>query len=170
MDIFVERIVAKKKDFLDYFFIFAVFFSALFLFSIVLYLFSISSISMMLLLIISYLVYFVISLRKIEYEYAVTNGELDIDKIINQKKRKRMFSASCREFSVFSKLDLEKHKNEISEIPQKIKAVSSMNSQNVYFFTANYKGKKSVVFFEPDERMLNALKPYISKKIIKNWE
>jgi len=35
----------------------------------------------------------VISSRRIEYEYAFTNGELDIDKIVNKRKRENLISA-----------------------------------------------------------------------------
>lgn len=86
--------------------------------AIVLFL-GISPISTILLIVLGYLVYYLISLRKIEYEYAFTNGELDIDKIIAQRKRKRVFSASCRDFEAFGKLDSEKYTDEIKNIPQK---------------------------------------------------
>jgi hypothetical protein len=125
----------------------------------------INALSAMLIVALGYLVYYLISLRKIEYEYAFTNGELDVDKIIAQRKRKRVFSANCRDFEAFGKLNSEKHNDDISSIPEKIKAVTSMSSENIYFFTANYKGNKTLVYFEPDERMLNSLKPYISKRI-----
>ncbi len=108
MDIFIERIVERKKTIFDYMIIFSIFFGSLFVaLAIVLFL-GISPISTILLIVLGYLVYYLISLRKIEYEYAFTNGELDIDKIIAQRKRKRVFSASCRDFEAFGKLDSEK--------------------------------------------------------------
>ena len=42
--------------------------------------------------------YHLIRSRNIEYEYIVTNGDLDIDKIIARRKRKRIFSANCKDF------------------------------------------------------------------------
>ena len=104
-------------------------------------------------------------MRNVEFEYAFTNGKLDIDKIIAQRKRKRLFSANCRDFEAFGKLDSKNFTDDIKNIPQQIKAVTSMSSQDVYFLVANYKGNRTLVYFEPDERMLNSLKPYISKRI-----
>ena len=40
---------------------------------------------------------------KVEYEYTFTNGELDIDKIINQTKRKEMLTISVSKFTAFGK-------------------------------------------------------------------
>ena len=39
----------------------------------------------------------------VEYEYAFTNGDLDVDKIIAMKKRKEMLSTSVRDFTAFGK-------------------------------------------------------------------
>ena len=44
---------------------------------------------------------------KIEYEYTFTNGELDIDKIIAQTKRKEMLTISVGKFTAFGKYDAE---------------------------------------------------------------
>lgn len=166
MDLFVERIIERKKNIIDYMIIFSIFFISLFVALLIVILLDINAITAVLLIALGYLVYYLITLRKIEYEYAFTNGEFDIDKIIAQRKRKRMFSAKCRDFEAFGKLDSDKYNSDISNIPQKIKAVTSMSSEDVYFFVANYKGVKTLVFFEPDERMLDSITPYISKKLI----
>ncbi len=42
-----------------------------------------------------------------------------------------------------------------------------MDSKEVYFFTANYNGNKTLVYFEPDRRILDSLKPYIPKRILR---
>ncbi|AUG58935.1 DUF6106 family protein [Acetivibrio saccincola] len=165
MDIFVERIIERKKNIIDYMVIFSIFFGSLFVALLIILFFNINAISAALLIALGYLVYYLISMRNVEFEYAFTNGELDIDKIIAQRKRKRLFSANCRDFEAFGKLDSKNFTDDIKNIPQQIKAVTSMSSQDVYFLVANYKGNRTLVYFEPDERMLNSLKPYISKRI-----
>ena len=42
-------------------------------------------------------VYFLITSRSIEFEYIVTNGELDVDKVIGKRKRKRLISVKAKE-------------------------------------------------------------------------
>lgn len=51
--------------------------------------------------------YFLFRNTKVEYEYTFTNGELDIDKIIAQTKRKEMLSVSVGKFTDFGKYTAE---------------------------------------------------------------
>jgi hypothetical protein len=41
-----------------------------------------------------------------------------------------------------------------------------MNSDKAYFATLNYKGDRTAVFFEPDEKMLSNFRTFIPRKII----
>ena len=77
-----------------------------------------------------FLIYYIITLRNIEYEYAVTNGDLDIDIIINQSKRKRLFSASCKEFEAVARVDSPQY-------TQKIK-----NCKNVKDYSSRKEGSE----------------------------
>ena len=44
--------------------------------------------------------YFLVTTSYVEYEYAFTNGELDVDKIIAKKKRSSLVSINVSSFSV----------------------------------------------------------------------
>jgi len=114
---------------------------------------------------ILYLAYQLILSRSVEYEYAVTNAYVDIDKIIAKRKRKRLFSADCREFEIVAKVNSQHFNHNIKNIKNKIYAVSDMNSPDVYFFTADTKQGKTVVYFEPDSKILEALKTFIPRKV-----
>ena len=52
-----------------------------------------------------------IRLQNIEYEYIVTNGELDVDKIMGRSKRKRLVTADARNFEVFAPMEPEYEKH-----------------------------------------------------------
>ena len=41
----------------------------------------------------------------VEYEYLFLNGDLDIDKIMNKAKRKKVFSASVKDMEFFAPAD-----------------------------------------------------------------
>ncbi|MCX7709824.1 MAG: DUF6106 family protein [Clostridia bacterium] len=165
MDIFIEKIVAKRKTGED-----RLITTGLIIAGVVLSLFAfslpfLSGFAPVVAVAVIYGVYYVAKSRNIEFEYAVTNGDLDIDKIIAQRKRKRVFSANCKEFEVVAKVKSIHYNDEIKRIAKQIQAVSSMDSEDVYFTVANYQGQKTVVFFEPDQRMLNAFKTYIPRKV-----
>jgi hypothetical protein len=112
-----------------------------------------------------YFMYQFITLLNIEYEYIVTNGDLDIDKIINRKRRKRIFSANCKDFEILARLKGGLNDRRIQNINNRIFAVSSMDAENVFFAILIYKGERTVVFFEPNEKMLNSFKLFIPRKI-----
>lgn len=166
MDIFIEKIVVKKKDAKDRLFIAGI---VLAVFILIFVVFNIPVINTMWLFfdaLIIYVGYRLITSRNIEFEYIVTNGDLDIDKIISQRKRKRIFSASCKEFDIVAKVKSSNFTPQVQNIKNRIVAVSSLDSDNVYFVTLNYKGDRTVVFFEPDERMLNNFRTFIPRKVL----
>jgi len=174
MDIFIERIVAKKRDMKDNLISVGVILGSLLLFFILLNIPVVSQLINQLGLGIFifaglvYLSYRVIVSRNVEYEYILTNGDLDIDKITAKRKRKRIFSGSCKEFDILARVKSEEFKKAIYSIKNRIDASSTMLSNNAFFITANYKGMKTMVIFEPDERMLNNFKIFIQKKMLLN--
>ena len=115
-----------------------------------------------------YLAYRFITGRNIEFEYIVTNGELDIDKIIAKRKRKRIFSASCKDFEIVARVRSNSFSQSVQSIKNRIDASSSLSSTDAFFVTLNYKGERTLVIFEPDERMLNNFKIFIPRKVMTN--
>ena len=101
----------------------------------------------------------------VEYEYSLTNGDLDIDKIINQRKRKHLYSTTCKDIEQMAKYSSEENNESIEKAPLIIKAVSSMESPNVYYAVINSNGRKATLFFEPDEKMLKSLKNMLGSKL-----
>ncbi len=165
MDVFVEKLVRKKKTPADYM-IYAAF-AVLTVPAMIgtLYVPIIKYIAFIFMAGIAYGVYFVVNSRNIEFEYAVTNGEIDIDRITAKRRRKRLYSGDCRSFDILAKLDSRHYTQNIRDIQQKIEAVSDMKSKDVYFFTVNTKEGKTAVFFEPDKRMLDIFRSLIPSKM-----
>jgi|LSQX01.1.fsa_nt_gb hypothetical protein len=160
MDIFIERIIRKKPDYADYLIVFG---TILITFAVAFIIMSLAGvlyfgIGLAAVIAIAYIAYRIITSRNVEFEYALTNGDLDIDKIIAKRKRKRLFSGSCRQFEIMAKVSSEKHDEATKGMLTKINAASSMNSENTYFFIAHYDKRKIIVYFEPDNRMLSSIK------------
>jgi hypothetical protein len=167
MDTFLEKLVTKRRTFRDNLTTFGLLMAGviLILVSLSIPLLNQLGVSLLLAAGLAYLTYRFISARNIEYEYIVTNGDLDIDKIISKRKRKRIFSASCKEFEILAKVSSNSFSQSVQSIKNRIDATSSINSPDAYFATLSYKGEKTLVIFEPDERMLNNFKVFISRKI-----
>ena len=96
MDTFLEKLVTKRRTFSDNLTTFGILMAGiiLVLVSLSIQLLNQLGVGLLIAVGVAYLTYRFISARNIEYEYIVTNGDLDIDKIISRRKRKRIFSAS----------------------------------------------------------------------------
>ncbi len=165
MDIFVEKIVARKKGLKEN------------ILSILLIIISVIVAVVaglmigprgIVFLLVAGLIFgnwYLISSFNIEYEYSITNGEIDIDKIINKRKRKKIFTADCKDIEIMARITSKKYNESIATVPNRIKAVSSMESPDVYFAMLNTNGKRSLIYFEPNEKMMKTLKSIIPGKI-----
>jgi hypothetical protein len=167
MDTFIEKLVTKKKTFADTLLIVVIILATILIIFACLSIPILHQLNLGIILAagFAYLGYRIVISRNIEYEYIVTNGDLDIDKIISKRKRKRIFSANCREFDIVSKVKSNSFSQSVQSIKNRIDASSSIDSPDAYFITLNYKGEKTLVIFEPDERILNNFRIYIPRKV-----
>ena len=108
------------------------------------------------------------SRSNVEFEYLVTNGSLDIDKIISQRKRVRIFSADCKEFDAVGRVKSKNYGPHVTNGAEQLFAGTDMESESLYFVSLSYKSKKTVLFFEPDQRMLDSFRRYIPSKILRD--
>jgi hypothetical protein len=105
MDIFHEQIVKKPNTGLRLLACIAV--AAAFILAVLVVFIFLAFLFPMSMLIIAgllYLGWYVVTGFSIEYEYILTNDELDIDKIIAKRKRKRLISIKMSGVSAFEKL------------------------------------------------------------------
>ncbi|NLW12710.1 MAG: hypothetical protein GX028_11945, partial [Clostridiaceae bacterium] len=112
-----------------------------------------------------YGMWFVISSLNKEFEYIVTNGDLDIDMIIARRKRKRVLSVKAKEFELMAQTGTVDERDSENSRYKTLDFSSSLNSKDRWFILTNYKSEKVKVIFEPDERMLKNLKRFNPSKI-----
>ena len=103
----------------------------------------------------------------LEYEYIVTNGEMDVDKIMGRSSRKRLFTVDCRIFDIVAPYKPDYSSEYQSRTITNVVDVSSHpNAPGRWFAVYNAKdGKRTLLIFEPSERMLEAFRLYIRGKI-----
>ena len=98
-DVFVEKIVKKKKTAYDYISTLGLIILGV---AAVLVLAVVPVAQDFIIIIAAATVwglYLFVKYNNVEFEYSVVNEDIDIDKIMGQSKRKRLFSASCRDFA-----------------------------------------------------------------------
>lgn len=166
MDFFSEKIVARRKDSKDYLIYTFFIFGASLVLCLSVFIRPLLGVWPLIAAGVIYLGYVVFTSRDIEFEYTMTNMDLDIDKIIAKRKRKQIFSANGESFELIAKYPSENYEQVSKEVKTRIEAVSTMNSPDIYFILLNCKNGRTIVFFEPDEGMLNTFKKYMPRKVV----
>lgn len=171
MDSFIEYMIKRKKNKKAILESIAVVFAA-FLMTLVLtfaFLFIVPQalgILPMLIFAVFYLAYRIIASFDLEYEYILTNGELDIDKIINKKSRKRLITVHCKSFIAFAKVGSGVYANEENSTFSKvITANANSDSYDDYFAVFYINGQKMKLIFNPTQKMIDVFKIYAPRVV-----
>ena len=167
MDAFNEYIVERKKSPKDYLTIAGMIFGALVLMFIML-MFSKYLASFLLLLVVAvvYFLYIGITLFNVEYEYSVTNGDIDIDKIAARRKRSRVVSVHSRTFEYFAPLT-DEHKQAFNDtgITKRMDLTSNSGTDKVYFAVYHKNNNKICIMFEPTEKMVDDFSRNVPRRV-----
>lgn len=100
---------------------------------------------------------------KIEYEYTFTNGELDIDKIIAQTKRKEMLTISVGKFTAFGKYDAETPE-ETSDMTVVFATDNIVEHEYYADFPHEAHGSTRLIFV-PNEKMISNIIKFLHPSI-----
>ena len=159
MDTFFEQIVKKKKSPAEWAIIIGTLAVAVVLLFAMLnipILMAIPILPTLLIVGIGYGGWWLITSQNMEFEYCVTNGDIDIDLITAKRKRKRIVSVVGRK--VESLLPYDAAKVNEKAYQRVVIAAPSKKEEGLWYFT--YHSKKSghtLVVFQPDQRVLRAL-------------
>jgi len=166
MDTFIEQIVPKKKDGKEKLII-ALILIAFVLVLFLAYVFGRISFVMPLIPFVllgsGYGGWYLITAQNKEFEYCVTNGDIDIDLIIARRKRKRLVSVAGRKVESLLPYDAAKSTVGYQRV---VIAAASLQEQGLWCFTYHSKKNGStLVVFQPEQRVLNALYGGVSKLV-----
>ena len=101
----------------------------------------------------------------VEYEYGFVNGDLDIDKIMNKSRRKRMFSTDADQMELLAPVgavELMQYK--------KVKTydyTSGKENAEIYALIASNKGELCKILFEPNETIVEGFFVKAPRKVIR---
>lgn len=162
MDTYTEQIVKRKKRAADYALIaLSVFGGAVLSVVALLVNAMIFGLGWIIVAFVWYGVYLLVNSRNLEYEYIVTNGELDIDKIIAKNGRKRIITVDFREIELCARVNDNEFRAQYENtagIAQVLELAGDMKSDNVYFADFHSGGERKRILFEPEKKVLDGLK------------
>ena len=162
MDAYFEHMIKRKKNFADMAVIALVVLAGIVVIFSLFYFGKtpIASLVFPLQALVVYLVYRFIVRKNIEFEYCVTNDDLDIDKIINKQKRKR--------------LETIKIKNIVSMAPVGSPNLMDITGRKITNITSGYPDRKiycmvygaeKAILFEPNKKIVEAMQQRNPKNI-----
>ena len=162
-DIFKEQLVTKKRTPKDGMITVLIILAAILVISLA-FLF-IPQVFLLAVIIAGYGAYWLIQRQNIEYEYIYTNGDLDIDKIINKSKRKRVLSVSVKDFDVMAHVEDKNHAHEMTGFEKNLDFSSGEIKSNTYAAVFNHNNQKVKMIFEPNEEILKGIFHLIPRKL-----
>lgn len=117
--------------------------------------------------------WYLLKLSHVEYEYSCTNGELDIDKIMGQDKRKSMLSVNVGTFTVFGKAgevrESDGDMTTFSAMGLSLMGQEDADDNDTYYAEFEHPEYGSCcLYFCPDARMREAMQPYFSRDLKRN--
>lgn len=118
-----------------------------------------------LVVVIGYAMYYAIKMIYMEYEYAITLGDIDIDSIRGQRKRVRVFSGTLSQIEEMAPYSANAHMSAWENIPNRVEAVSDLGADDIYYFIGAYKGQRTLVLFQPSQEMLAVCRKYMGRKL-----
>lgn len=164
MDTFFEQITAVKKSGKDIAAITGIWLLAFIIcFLLVLFMGYLGSFSFLLIAGALYGAFKLSCRFNVEYEYIVTNGTMDIDKIINKSSRKRVLSFELATVSRLEKFN----QGLLSSVNSKeIVTACNLNDPEAYLMVSSTEGNgTSYLIFAPDERVRGAIVKFVPKFI-----
>ena len=104
-----------------------------------------------------------------EYEYILTNNELDIDVIFNRSSRKRVMTINMKKIDIMASIKDEKYAAELNKAGLKvINASENTNEENTYaIITQSEKYGACKILITPDDVMLDHLYKQAPNKVFK---
>lgn len=111
-------------------------------------------------------VYYLFTRRNLEFEYAVTNGDVSVDKIVNRRSRKRLTSFDSKDIEEMGEYAPNAAALKTKRVDKVINASKYDDGRDATYVIA--KSKKTgltLIMFSPDERTTEAMKPYLPRQI-----
>lgn len=128
------------------------------------------SIGFVLIALIWYGAYLLIGTRNIEYEYILTNSEVDMDRIMSRRGRKRIVSFDFAQAEICANIEDSEHNYNYNnpEPDRKIIDMTGDKSRGGIYFVDYYdeeNGEKKRVLFQPTSKMIEAIKRFNPRNI-----
>lgn len=112
-----------------------------------------------------YLVWYVFTSQKVDFEYSVAGDELEIAKVVSLRKRKRMCKINIREITKLDKGEKTVNGMRFSKTFIAAEDISKYDENYYAVFNDTAYGR-CLLIFSPNEQILKGMKNYLNKDIV----
>ncbi len=109
---------------------------------------------------------FIIRFNK-EYEYTLTNNEMDIDVIYNRSKRKRITTVDMKKIQIMASIEDRNSKGELERFNKLINCSDNGNNKNTYAIITSQDNTLCKILITPNDTFLNELYRQAPNKVRK---
>lgn len=171
MDIFMEYIVQHKRTGKDTLKVVGIIVLATLLCMVSSIMLTIQLVASLWLFVVAGIIYGAVWLIKktiIEYEYILTNSELDIDKIMARSSRKRLITIDFKEVEICAPINEPSVKFEYENTQSITKTLDCTGDgiTNVYFIDITGDNGKTRILFQPPSKLIESAKKFNPRKVI----
>lgn len=170
MDIFVEQIVKKAPNGKDtakkVLLVAAMCLLTVVLAFVMMFFMQFAGVALLLLCGVMYGGYYLITGLDVEYEYIVTNGEIDIDKIIAKRKRSRLITCKVSSFEAFGKYENAPEADSGVTIVSAVGTSLSGNETEMWYADLTHASAGKVrLIISAEEKVIEAIKPFLPRQL-----
>ena len=112
-----------------------------------------------------YIVWWVFTSQKVEYEYAVNGDSLDIAKVISLRRRKNVCRVNIKDIELLEVGDKSVRDDHFRKVYEAAKNMSDTETNTYAVFSKPAYGRCLLVF-NPNETILEAMKPYMNRDVM----
>ena len=121
-----------------------------------------------------YLIYYLVSNSRVEYEYTFVTGEMRVERIKRQLKRRKVCAFDVKaidDIGKYNNLETGKRNIDISKQNLILRAEDDDLNPGTYYVMIHDKirHKPAVLIFSPDNTTLDKLRPYLSIELKKKF-
>lgn len=169
MDLFTECLIKRRKHFKEYVVIFPLItlgFAATLAYLKYLSGTFFSGVAFAAVVVMWWGIYIAISNRNLEFEYTVTNSDVDIDAIMSRRSRKRIVSFNIKDIEIIAPIE-----NLGDETFGKVIDASAHDARyDVYYISVPIGGVKTKILINPTKKILDIFEQIRPEKVIRGEE
>lgn len=94
---------------------------------------------------------YLVKSMNLEYEYALTNDELDVDKIMNKERRKRLLTIDIKEIHMMAHITDGLRKGDMERAQKTIDVSSGVEGPDTYAILFMHENTLTKLVFEPND-------------------